>query len=206
MHYDDENELHSCDFGECWPNNFTAFIRSRLPIIWVKKDKQRSIKENMSSQLDNNELDRSNRIIPTDPEFQHGNTYEYNQHTRKEIVRRFSSFVVSTVVFLGILYNIWSSSLSSTIQVPPRNKERDASIWLSLLGLFGFMVFVCSVAVMILVGAPFNSVQKAMLIFWTILMHVQSANSIIEVSVTLVGGLFMVWYAFGKKQQSNEFL
>jgi hypothetical protein len=68
------------------------------------------------------------------------------------------------------------------------------------------MVFVCSVAVMILVGAPFNSVQKAMLIFWTILMHVQSANSIIEVSVTLVGGLFMVWYAFGKKQQSNEFL
>jgi hypothetical protein len=34
-----------------------------------------------------------------------------------------------------------------------------------LLGLFGFMMFVCAVSVMILVGAAFTSMQKVMLIF-----------------------------------------
>jgi hypothetical protein len=61
------------------------------------------------------------------------------------------------------------------------------------------MVLVCAVAVMIIVRAPFTSMQKSMLIFWAILMHLQSANSITEVFLTLVGGLFMVWYTFWKK-------
>jgi hypothetical protein len=173
-----------CGFEECPPNHFTA-----LP---VNKEKQRSITGNMSSRIDNNELYWSN------------NTYEYNQHIiRKEIVRRSSSFVVSTIVVLGIFYNICSSQLS-IINFPPLHKERNVSIWLSLLGLVGFMVLVCAVAVMIIVRAPFTSMQKSMLIFWAILMHLQSANSIIEVFLTLVGGLFVVWYTFGKKQPPND--
>ncbi|MCH81049.1 hypothetical protein A2U01_0001827 [Trifolium medium] len=140
---------------------------------------QRSITGNMISQLDNN---------------------EHNQHAREEIVRCISSFVVSTIISLGIFYNIWTSSLLSIIKVPLLIKERDAYIWMSLPGLFSFMVFVCAVAVMILVGAAFTRMQKAMLIFWVIMMHIQSANSIIEVFLTLSGGLFMVWYTFGKSK------
>lgn len=37
--------------------------------------------------------------------------------------------------------------------------------------LVGFMVFVCAVAAMIFVLVPFTSMQKAMVIFWTILLH-----------------------------------
>ncbi|MCH79911.1 hypothetical protein A2U01_0000672, partial [Trifolium medium] len=182
------NQYHSrdfqCGFEECPPNHFTA-----LP---VNKEKQRSITGNMSSRLDNNELYWSN------------NTYEYNQHIiRKEIVRRSSSFVVSTIAVLGIFYNICSSQLS-IINVPPLHKERHVSTWLPLLGLFGFMVFDCAVIVMIIVRAPFTRMQKAMLIFWGISMHLESANSIIEVFLTLVGGLFMVWYTFGKKKLPND--
>ena len=190
-----------CSFGECPQNHFTAFPGSRLPINWVKKDNQRSITGSMFSQMDNNELHWSNRNISRDPEFKHDYIYEYNQHMHKEIVQRLSSFVVSTIVFLGIFYNIWNSQLS-IIHVPSLHKEHDGrlSVWSSLLGLFGFMMFVCAVAVMILVGAPFTSMQKAMLIFLAILMHLQSANSIIEVFVTLVGGLSMGWYSFGSHQ------
>ncbi|KAK2415510.1 hypothetical protein QL285_037984 [Trifolium repens] len=173
-----------CGFEDCPPNHFTALL--------VNKEKQRSIIGNMSSMQDNNELYWSNNI------------YEYNQHIiRKEIVRRSSSFLVSTIVVLGIFYNICSSQLS-IINFPTLHKERNVSIWLSLLGLVGFMVFVCAVAVMIIVRAPFTSMQKSMLIFWAILMHLQSAKSIIEVFLTLVGGLFMVWYTFGKKQPPND--
>ncbi|WJX77353.1 hypothetical protein P8452_60673 [Trifolium repens] len=181
--------------GECPPNHFTTFP--------VKKDKQKSITGNILTQIDNNELRWSNRDVPRDPEFQHGYTYKYNQHVRKEIVRSISSFIVSTIVFLGIFYNIWNSQLP-IMNVPALNKERDGSIWPSLLGLFGFMMFVCAVSVMILVGAAFTSMQKAMLIFWVIFMHLQSANSNIEVFLTLLGGLFMGWFAFGKKQPQNE--
>jgi hypothetical protein len=169
------------------------------------KDNRISITGNMFTQLDDNELHWSNRNISRDPEFDHDYTYDYNQHMRKEIVRCLSSFVVSTIVFLGISYNIWNNQLS-IIHVPPLHKEQNGrlSVWSSLLGLFGFMMFVCAVAVMVLVGAPFTSIQKAMLIFLAILMHLQSANSIIEVFVTLVGGLSMGWYCFGKKQPPNE--
>jgi len=154
----------------------------------------------MFSQLDNNALRRSYGNVPRDPKFQHDYTYKHSQHIRKDIVQCLSSSVVSIVVSLGIFYNIWSSQLS-IFQVQPLHKEHNyrLSTWPSLLGLFGFMVFVCAVAVMNLVGAPFTSMQKAMLIFLAILMHLQSANSIIDVFVTLVGGLSMGWHAFGKK-------
>jgi len=201
-------------------SDFTALHERRLLFTLAKKEKQRSITGNNSSQLDNNEscehcvdlgfgLDRrakepsklhcSHTNIPRHLMFKHDYTYKYNQHRRKEIVRRFSSSVISTIVFLGIFYNIWNNQLP-IINAPLLRKEHDGllSIWPSLLGLFGFMVFICAVAVMILVGAPFTGMQKAMLIFWAILMHLQSANSIIEVLVTLVGGLFMGWYAFGE--------
>jgi hypothetical protein len=51
----------------------------------------------MFTQIDNNELCWSNRDVPRDPEFQHGYTYKYNQHVRKETVRCISSFVVSSL-------------------------------------------------------------------------------------------------------------
>ncbi|PNX72902.1 hypothetical protein L195_g028800 [Trifolium pratense] len=133
----------SSGFGKCPPNHFTAFSGSRLPITWIKKDNQR--KSYVPECLDNNELHLSNSNVPRDSEFQHGYTYKYKQHVRKEVVQCISSFVVSTIVFLA-----------------------------------------------------FTNMQKAMLIFWVVFMHLQSANSIIEVFVTLVGGLFMGWFAFGK--------
>jgi len=147
------------------------------------------------------ELHQSYGNVRRHPEFQHDYTYKHSQHIRKDIVQCLSSSVVSVVVSLGIFYNIWSSQLS-IFQVQSLHKEHSyrLSIWPSFLGLFGFMVFVCAVAVMNLVGAPFTSMQKAMLIFLAILMHLQSANSIIEVFVTLVGGLSMGWHAFGKKK------
>ncbi|CAI8613314.1 unnamed protein product [Vicia faba] len=181
------NEDYSFDFlsalKECSPISFTAFVGSKIT----------------------SELHWYNTFVPRDTKLQDDYTYKYNQQIRKEIVGCISSFVVSTTVLLVIFYNIWSSLLS-VINVQPLQKEHDhhISIWLSLLGLFGFMVLVCAVAAMILVGAVFTRTQKVMLINWVVLMHLQSANSIIEVFVTLIGGVFMGWYAFGEKQPPNE--
>ncbi|CAL5192839.1 unnamed protein product [Lathyrus oleraceus] len=221
------HEDYSFDFlsalKECSPISSTALVGSKILRTCLKKVKQNSITGNRSSHLDNNgscvapafaldwrhaltsELHWYNTYVPRDAKFQHGYTYKYNQQIRKEIVQYISSFVVSTTVFLGIFYNIWSRLLSS-ISVQSLQKEHDhrLSIWLSLLGLIGIMVFVCAVAAMILVGAVFTRTQKAMLIFWVVLMHLQSANSIIEAFVTLIGGIFMGWYAFGEKQPPNE--
>ncbi|KAL5058667.1 hypothetical protein RYX36_030271 [Vicia faba] len=208
---------------ECSPISFTAFVGSKIVRTCLKKVKQNSINGNRSSHLDNNEscvapgcgldwqhkltseLHWYNTYVPRDTKLQHDYTYKYNQQIRKEIVGCISSFVVSTTVLLVIFYNIWSSLLS-VINVQPLQKEHDhhISIWPSLLGLFGFMVLVCAIAAMILVGAVFTRTQKVMLINWVVLMHIQSANSIIEVFVTLIGGVFMGWYAFGEKQPPNE--
>jgi len=147
----------------------------------------------LSSESDNNESclvapPRLNKLIS-------------EQDIRKEILRRYSSFGVSTTVFLALFYNIWSCLL-------PLQKQHilSLSIWPSLLGLFGFMVFVCAVAVMILVGAVFTSMQKAMLIILLVIMHLQSANSILEVCVILLGGFFMAWYAFGRKESPKSII
>lgn len=144
-------------------------------------------------------------FAPRDTKLQQDYTCKYNQQIRKEIVGCISSLVVSTTVFLGVFYNIWTSLLPS-ISVQPLQKEpyHRLSIWPPLLGLFGLMVLVYALAAMILVGAIFTRTEKAMLIFWVVLMHLQSANSIIKVFVTLIGGLFMGWYAFGEKQPPNE--
>ncbi|XP_058756137.1 uncharacterized protein LOC131629366 [Vicia villosa] len=221
------NEDNSFDFlsalKECSPISFTAFGGSTSVRTCLKKVKQNSITGNRSAHLDNNgscvapalrldwlhkltsELHWYKTYVPRDTKLQQDYTYKYNQQIRKEIVGCISSFVVSTTIFLGIFYNIWSSLLS-VINVQPLQKEHDhrLSIWPPLLGLFGFMVLVCAVATMVLVGAVFTRTQKAMLIFWVILMHLQSANSIIEVFVTLIGGVFMGWYVFEEKQPPNE--
>ncbi|CAK8542556.1 unnamed protein product [Lathyrus sativus] len=223
------NEDYSFDFlsalKECPPISFTAFFGSKILRTCLKEVKQNSIIGNRSSHLDNNELrvapapgrgldwqhkltselHRYNTYVPRDTKLQYDFTYKYNRQIRKEIVGCISSFVVSNTVFLGIFYNIWSILLKST-SVQPLQKEHDHhhSIWPSLLGLFGFMVLVCAVAAMILAGAVFTRMQKAMLIFWVVFMHLQSANSIIEVFVILIGGLFMGWYSFGEKQPPNE--
>ncbi|CAK8542816.1 unnamed protein product [Lathyrus sativus] len=127
------------------------------------------------------------------------NKFISEQGTREDILRRCSSFLVSTIVFLGLFYNIWSSLF-------PLQKQHihRLSIWPSLLGLFGFLVFVCAVAVMILVRAVFTPMQKAMLIILLVWMHIQSANSILEVCLILLAGLFMAWYAFVKKESPND--
>lgn len=205
------------------PISFTAFFGSKILRTCLKKVKQNSIIGNRSSHLDNNEscvapgcdldwqhkltseLHWYNTYVPRDRKLQHDYTYKYNQQIRKEIVACISSFVVSTTVFLGIFYSIWSILLKST-SVQPLQKEHDHdhSIWPSLLGLFGFMVLICAVAAMILVGAIFTRTQKATLIFWVVLMHLQSANSIIDVFVILIGGLFMGWYAFWRKATTKR--
>jgi len=51
--------------------------------------------------------------------------------------------------------------------------------------------------------AAFPCMQKTMLIFWVILMHLQSANLIGEVFVPLVGGLFMWLVCFWKKETTK---
>ncbi|KAI5427809.1 uncharacterized protein LOC127126666 [Lathyrus oleraceus] len=121
------------------------------------------------------------------------------QDLRKDILRSCSSFLVSSVVFIGLLYNIWSCLFSHQKQHIHR-----LSIWMSLLSLFCSMVFVCSVAVIILVGAVFTPMQKAMLIVWLVLMHLQSANSILEICVILLAGFFMASYAFWKKESPSD--
>ncbi|XP_058737713.1 uncharacterized protein LOC131609905 isoform X2 [Vicia villosa] len=122
------------------------------------------------------------------------------QDLRKELLRRWSSFLVSTVVFIGLFYNIWSTILL------PMQKQRIHRfyIWSSFLGLLGFIVFVSAVAVMILAGGVFSSTQKAMLIILLLWMHIQSAKSILEVCVILLGGVFMAWYAFWKKESPTD--
>lgn len=121
------------------------------------------------------------------------------EHVLLVILRRCSSFLVSTVVFIGLFYNIWSSLL------PLQNEHiHRLSIWMSLLGLLGSLVFVCAVVVIILVGGVFTSMQKATLIILHVWMLIQSANSILEVCVILLGGAFMVWFAFWIKESPND--
>ncbi|KAI5427816.1 uncharacterized protein LOC127126672 [Lathyrus oleraceus] len=145
----------------------------------------------LSSQLDNNESYVAPRL----------QKFISEQDLRKDILRRFSSFLVSSVVFLGLFYNIWSWSCLLPLQ---KQHIHRFSIWTSMLGLFGFLVFVCAVALMVLVGAVFTPMQKAMLIVWLVLMHLQSANSILEICVILLAGFFMASYAFWKKESPNN--
>lgn len=133
-------------------------------------------------------------------------TYEYIQHKHKEIVGWISSFVFSTVIFLGFTFSILNN-LSSVIHVPQLHDD-CLSILPSYITMtvFTLVWFICAFAVMtvmILVGAAFTSMQKAMLISWIIWLHLQSANSVMDVFVTLVGALVMVWYVFGKKVTIN---
>ncbi|XP_058737697.1 uncharacterized protein LOC131609897 [Vicia villosa] len=144
----------------------------------------------LSTQPDNNESYVTPRL----------HKFISKQDLRKELLRRWSSFLVSTVVFIGLFYNIWSTILL------PMQKQRIHRfyIWSSFLGLLGFIVFVSAVAVMILAGGVFSSTQKAMLIILLLWMHIQSANSILEVCVILLGGVFMAWYAFWKKESPTD--
>lgn len=175
-----------------------------LLITCMEKESQRSITGNRSSQLDNNEscvlvkLHCSHTNVTRNLESQHGYNYHYNQNKRKKIVRRLSSFLVSIILLLGFIFNI--SIQFSVNQLQPLHKEHVGrlSIRPSLFVLFYFMVLVCAIVVMILVGGAFSSVQKAMLIFWLTLMHLKSANSITEMLFPLAGGVFIGWYAFSK--------
>lgn len=174
------NEDVSRDFVECYC--LPIDLETLLPIYHAEKDNQRSLTCNMLSLPDNNGL-----------------------HMRMKIIQWLSSYALSTNLLVFISCNIWSS-ISSVIHVPPLHKKWDdrLSIWPSLLRLSGFMVFICAVAAMVLVRAPFTSMQKSMLIFWAILLHLQSANSIIDVYLTLVLALLVIWHAFGKKQPPDE--
>ncbi|KAJ1376470.1 putative transmembrane protein [Sesbania bispinosa] len=113
----------------------------------------------------------------------------FNQHKRKEIALH---HVLFTIMFLGLLFDIWSQSSLMHKQLV------SVSIWPSLLGLFGFMAFVWAVAIMILVGAPFTRMHRAMLISWAIFMLLNSANSITASYVPMLGIFFMGWLARGK--------
>jgi len=93
-------------------------------------------------------------------------SYPIFQQKRKEIAQHVSFVVVLSIIF-GCLF------LDLGIK-PPHMKVQSVSIWDSLLGLFGFMVFVWAVAIMILVGVPFIRVQSVVLVFWAILMNLKS--------------------------------
>jgi len=121
------------------------------------------------------------------------------QDSRKQILRSWASFILSTDISIVLFYNIWSTLF-------PLEKQNIylLSIWESFLGLFAFMLFVSALAIMILVGGVFTCIQKAMLIILLLWMHIQSANSIIEVCVILLGGVFMAWYAFWKEESPDN--
>ncbi|KAJ1443635.1 putative transmembrane protein [Sesbania bispinosa] len=153
--------------------------------------------DKMTSQLQNNSTDfnlnKHKETKPRVPLFD-----VFNQQKRKEIAQHVSSAVLFTIMFLGLLFDIWSQS-SLMKKVQPLHTERvPVSIWPSLLGLFGFMAFVWAVAIMILVGAPFTRMHRAMLILWAIFMLLKSANSITASYVPMLVIFFMGWFARGK--------
>jgi len=121
------------------------------------------------------------------------------QESRKQILRSWASFILSTDISVVLFYIIWSTLLP----LEKQNIHR-LSIWISFLGLFAFVLFVSAIAVMILVGGVFTCIQKAMLIILLLWLHIQSAHSILEVCVILLGGVFMAWYAFFKKESPSD--
>lgn len=92
-------------------------------------------------------------------------SYPIFQQKRKEIAQHVSFVVVLSIIFCCLFLDLWIK--------PPHVMVQSVSIWDSLLGLFGFMVFVWAVAIMILVGVPFIRVQSVVLVFWAILMHLK---------------------------------
>ncbi|KAJ1443633.1 putative transmembrane protein [Sesbania bispinosa] len=190
-------------FRECPPNHSAATTRNKYSqysnISHVSLDIDidsmvplLSWDDKMTSQLQYNStgcnLNKHKETKPRSvPVFQLKGVF--NQHNLKEIALH---HVLFTIMFLGLLFDIWSQSSLM-------HKQRvSVSIWPSLLGLFGFMAFVWAVAIMILVGAPFTRMHRAMLISWAIFMLLNSANSITATYVPMLGIFFMGWFARGR--------
>ena len=88
-------------------------------------------------------LNKHKETMPKDPMFQLDDTF--NQHKRKETAQCVSSFVIFTIVCFWLLPVTCSQTL--------HKEHGSVSIGVTLLELFGFMVFVWAVATMILAGA-----------------------------------------------------
>lgn len=119
---------------------------------------------------------------------------------RKQTVERVSSFVIATTEFHWIITDICSQL--STIHLQPEHSY--LFIWSSLLELLGFLVFVCAILAMILVGARFTRLQSIMLMFWAIWMLVRSAKSLTSVSALILGILFTGWHVLLEKQPPHK--
>ncbi|KAL9297096.1 hypothetical protein ACSQ67_022992 [Phaseolus vulgaris] len=109
---------------------------------------------------------------------------------RKKTVQRVSSFVMASTVFLWIGMDLCSQL--SIIQLQP--KHGPSLFWSTFLKLFGFMAYVSATSAMIVVGAPFSGTQSCMLMFWAILMLLNSAKSLTEVYLPLMGTILTGCY------------
>lgn len=117
-------------------------------------------------------------------------SYPKFKHKREEIAQYVSFVVVLTILFGSLFFDMWIEPLLMKVQSGP--------IWVSSLRLFGFMAFVWAVAIMILVGVPFVRVQRVVFIFWAILMHLKSHNSITAMCVPILGIVVFGVFARGK--------
>ncbi|XP_020203185.1 uncharacterized protein LOC109788773 [Cajanus cajan] len=127
----------------------------------------------------------------------------FSPEKNKKTVERVSSFMTTKIVFLLIIFDIYTHS--SIMQLQPFHKQQGhVFIWFSLVEMLGFMMFVWGIAAMIAVGAPFSRVQCAMFMFWAILMLLRSAKSITQVYVPIFGILFTMCYMLVKKEPSHE--
>ncbi|RHN47179.1 hypothetical protein MtrunA17_Chr7g0250141 [Medicago truncatula] len=117
-------------------------------------------------------------------------SYPKFKHKREEIAQYVSFVVVLTILFGSLFFDMWIEPLLMKVQRGP--------IWVSSLRFFGFMAFVWAVAIMILVGVPFVRVQRVVFIFWAILMHLKSHNSITAMCVPILGIVVFGVFARGK--------
>jgi len=114
------------------------------------------------------------------------NSELFSHEKRKRIVHNVSSTVMASTVFLWVAMEICSQL--SIIQLQPKS---GTILFLStFLKLFGFMAYISATAAMIVNGAPFSSMQSIMLMFWAIFMLVNSAKSLTEVYLPILGIIF----------------
>ncbi|KAG2404175.1 uncharacterized protein HKW66_Vig0110970 [Vigna angularis] len=118
------------------------------------------------------------------------NSELFSHEKRKKTVHRVSSFVMASIVFLSVAMEMCSQL--SIIQLQPKS---GPILFLStILKLFGFMAYVSATAAMIVNGAPFPGMQSSMLMFWATFMLVNSAKSLTEVYLPLLGIIFTGCY------------
>ncbi|XP_057754588.1 uncharacterized protein LOC130973915 [Arachis stenosperma] len=83
----------------------------------------------------------------------------------------------------------------------PINQHVNMSKLVSLIELFSFLVIICAVTVLLLLGAKFTRIHVAMLFIWSILMLQGSDTLTIGIYLIILGLYCICWSR--KKQQPN---